>query len=372
VPGNNQNNLRKERGRESMTKGYKTKYKGSLPDRDIDVLWMIYQLQAVLTRDLISAYYTSEQTGKQRLIKLNDKEYITKRRTVNKDGQADGSVCSIADKAIDELIRVGKTGKNRRARDMQLPTKEMLLRIEVSKVAISLDKAGWEILGSREAKIRLGLQPNTPLQFLFTSPEEQAYQVYVLDENADNQTLVNITTELRESKRRHMIIYKTKGPEEISIVHDNLAKLIVDQRIYPAELCLIPLTEYEDKLEKGKIRNMAIELLTTSSHKQLENYLRKQYGKVKYSDNLYGFGDMVVEQEGKDYHVCNYLRRDRTSLWLLAQHLTESAYQRTGKGAIVVTWQGYVNEVREIINSVQKRAFIKVKWVRVQDIVDSQ
>ncbi|MDR3543312.1 MAG: hypothetical protein P4L69_20480 [Desulfosporosinus sp.] len=105
---------------------------------------------------------------------------------------------------------------------------------------------------------------------------------------------------------------------------------------------------------------------------QVERYLCKLYGKVRYSDNLFHFGNMVVEQEGIDYLVCNYLRRDQTALRALARYLTRSEYEKNKKGAIVLTWIGFAEEAQQIIDSYQKRDFIKVKGLTAKEIKDSQ
>ena len=70
--------------------------------------------------------------------------------------------------------------------------------------------------------------------------------------------------------------------------------------------------------------------------------------------------------------ICNYLRRDQTALRALARYLTRTEYENTGKGAIVLTWRGFVDEAQQIIDDYQKRDFIQVKEVTIQEIIDSQ
>jgi hypothetical protein len=212
------------------------------------------------------------------------------------------------------------------------------------------------------------------MQLVFRTPEGIDYQVYVVNKSILDQTLTKLISELEESKYGNIILYKTEGKKAEDIreetpAYKSIVNRITGQQLGSQKICLIPMAEWEDG---GKIRNFAIEALSNSSEGQVERYLRKSYGKVRYSDNRYHFGKMVVEQEGKDYMVCNYLRRDQTALRLLARYLTQSEYENGGKGAIVLTWIGFVREVQGIIDSYQKRDFIKIKGVAVTDIQDSQ
>lgn len=348
----------------------KERYKAKLPDRDVDVLTAVYQLQAVLSRDLIRTYYASEQSGQKRLGKLCLMGYLDRTRTVDERGRANGSVYSITDQAIEELTRISKISQPRRARDLKLPTLEMLLRIEVSKVAITLEKAGWNFLGSRDGKTQLSLQGVSPMQCLFTTPEGKPYQVYVLNKNSLEQTFVKIVSELKENKHGSIILYKAEFPTDIMPAYQDIVKYITAQEASALELCLIPLATYVDS--EGEDQNFAVNALLYGGNVQAERYLRRNYERFKYTDNRYNFGNMAVERGGREYLVCNYLRRDRTALQLLVKYLTQDEYRSTGKGAIVLTWNGFVDEVQQILDGYQKRDFILVKGITVEDILEAQ
>jgi hypothetical protein len=363
-----------------MKKGYKMRYQAEVPDRDIDMFLAMYQLQVVSEDDLVAIFHGGRVYGKKRIQKLTNDGYLERTYKVREKGsqqpgQANGTVYGLTDKAIVELARIEKiSSPPRRARDLRLPTLEMLQQLEVSKIALNIERSGWKVLGRMDSKQQLGLSHYSLTQMAVTSPEGETYQAYVLNHNIQDQTLTKLVVELGEIKRKSIILYKTEGKTSKAIAektpaYEAIANKITEQSLTKRELCLLPMAEWGDR---GKIRNFAIEALLNSSEVQVEKYLRKQYGKIRFSDNPYHFGKMVVEQEGKEYVVCNYLRRDQTALRLLARYLTQSEYENWGKGAIVLTWTGFAGEAQEIIDSYQKREFIKVKGVVVTDIQDSQ
>ena len=252
---------------------------------------------------------------------------------------------------------------------MVLATQEMLVRIEVSKVAINLERAGWKFIGGRDGKRTLGLQPTSPMQLGFTTPEGKTYQVYVLNKSSQEQTLIRIITELKGSRHGGIVLYKADSPGEETPAYVDFLKLLTEQEVAMNELCLIPLATYTH--EKDGKQNFPINALLHGGAAQVEQYLRQHYERFKYSDNRYGFGSMVVEQGGREYLVCNYLWHDRAALRLLTKHLTQTEYRNTGKGGIILTWKGFAREVRQTIDSVQKRDFIKVEGIEMRDIVES-
>lgn len=130
-----------------------------------------------------------------------------------------------------------------------------------------------------------------------------------------------------------IILYKTEGNTAKAIgektpAYEAIVNKITEQNILKHELCLIPMTEWEDG---GNMRNFALEALLNSSEGQVERYVRKRYGKIRFIDNRYHYGNTVVEQEGKEYVVCNYLRRDQTALRLLVRYLSEVNTRTTEK-----------------------------------------
>lgn len=224
-------------------------------------------------------------------------------------------------------------------------------------------------MGGREGKTQLSLQSTSPMQFVFTSPEKKAYRVYVLNKNSHDPTLVKIITEIKDSKQGIIVLYKTDHPLDKTPAYWDFVKIITEQSLGDEELCIIPLATLET--EAGE-RDIATECLVYGGDKQAEEYLRKRYSRLKYGDNQYGFGEMVVVQDGAEYLVCNYLRRDQKALRMLARHYNHEEYRKTGREAIVLTWNGFAGEVRQLIDSYQKRDFIKVEGITVRDIIDSQ
>ena len=352
----------------------KAKYKAKLPDRDVDMIAAIYQLQVVSRDDLVDIYHGGRGYGEDRLQLLRRDGYLERIYKVRgkgskQPGQANGTAYGLTDQAIAELVRIEKINRPpRRARDLRLPTKEMLLQLEVSKIALNVEKVGWKILGSMDGKQQLGLPPNYLTHLVLTSPVGETYRVYVLNKSIQDQTLTRLISELGETNHKSIILYKADSPMEETPAYKSIVNKITEQNISRHELCLIPMVEWE---EMGRIRNLAIECLSNSEESQVEQYLKKQYGRIRYSDNRYHFGKMVVEQEGKDFMICNYLRRDQTALRALARHLTRSEYDNIGKGAIVLTWRGFAYEVQQVIDSYQKRDFIQVKGVTTQEIIES-
>jgi len=350
-------------------------YKTRLSERDIVILEELYQLQAIRARDLVDVYFNGGDYGLQRLQRVCDKGYIERTYTVKNSGQRNYSVYNITDKGIEELLKLGKIAQERRARDLRLTGWEMLARIDVSKVAINLEQMGWEIVGSRDAKQILGLPWNSSIQCLFRSPvpERKQYRVYYMGQTIKENTLIKLQIELEEDKSSSLIMYKTDEILEETPAYLDFVKHYTEQRIslYNSSICLMPLVEWENAAT-GERQNFVINALLYGGQPQLEHYLRNQYDRVKYGDNRYYFGNIIVEQEGQEYLVCNYLQRDKMALGMLAENLTLEEYRKTGKGAIVITWNGFVREVQEIIDSYQKRDFIKVKGITVQDIIDSQ
>jgi hypothetical protein len=348
-------------------------YKTRLSKRDITILIELYQLQAIRARDIVDAHYGGKEYGFQRLQRVCDKGYIERTFTVRDNGQRYRSVYSITDKGVEELLKTEVIKQERRARDLKLMTGEMLERIDVSKVAINLEKAGWEILGSRDAKPLLGLPTNSIMQCFFTSPkpEDEKYRVYLMGNTIKENTLTKLYTELAESKSASIVLYKTEEIREETPAYQDFVKKITEERILPSQLCLLPLVEFAEKGSEER-KNFVINAMLYGGQTQLEQYLRSKYGVIRYSDNRYHFGNVIIEQEGEEYYVCNYLRRDRVALKMLVEGFTIDDHRSTGKKVVVVTWKGYVDEVRSAIDSYQKRDFIQVKGITVQDIIDSQ
>lgn len=345
-------------------------YKTRLSERDVTILMEMYQLQAIRARDLVDIHFGGKEYGLQRLQRLCDKGYLERTFTVRDNGQRNQSVYNITDKGIEELSKLEKISQERRARDLKLPTWEMLARIEVSKVAINLEQAGWSIVGSRDAKPLLGLPPNSIMQCFLTSPkpEEERYQVYLMGKTIKENTLTKLFTELEENKYGGLVLYKAGAMVEKTSAYLDFVKKITEEHITTNQLCLIPLVEWE---ASGKKQNFVINAMLYGGQVQMEQYLRKRYGRIKYGDNRYHFGNIIVAHGGQEYFVCNYLRRDISSLKMLAENFTLEDHRSTGKGAIVVTWRGYAEEVRQTIDSIQKREFIQVEGITVQDIIDS-
>lgn len=342
-------------------------YKTRLSERDLIILMEIYQLQAIRARDLAKVHYKSERHGLQRLQDLCWRGYIERTFTVKGTGQRNQSVYNISDKGIEELYKLGRINQERRARDLKLPTMEMLTRIEVSKIAISLEKAGWQVLGSRDGKIHLGLNPKSTMQLALTTPEGKTYQAYVLNKSILDQTLSNLIGELNENKYGSIVLYKADTFREITLAYQNLVKEITEEQVTSLELCLIPMFEWNG--EGGTKRNFALETLLYGD--KIEPYLRKHYDRVKYGDNRYHFGNLIVEQGESEFMVCNYLCRDQSAIRTLARNYTITEYKNIRKGVIVLTWNGLVEEARQIIDSYQIRDFIQIQGITVQDISDS-
>ena len=106
-----------------MSKGYKTKYKAKLPDRDINMFVPIYQMQVVSEDDLVEIYHGGRGYGKRRIQKLTNDGYLERHYKVRgkgskQPGQAYGTAFGLTDQGIAELARTGKTGQPpRRARE---------------------------------------------------------------------------------------------------------------------------------------------------------------------------------------------------------------------------------------------------------------
>jgi hypothetical protein len=333
----------------------------------------LYQLQAIRARDLVETHFRGKEYGLQRLQRLCDKGYLERTFTVRENGQRNHSVYSISDKGVDELLKIQKISQERRARDLKLPTMEMLTRIDVSNVVINLEKAGWTFVGGRDAKPLLGLPANSLLQCFLTSPKpaEERYRVYLMGRTIKENTLTKLITELEGNKYGSLILYKADAVLEITPAYKDFVKKVTEERMLVNELCLVPMLEWMDELN-GIKRNFALNTMMYGGQMQLERYLKKRYGKVKYGDNRYYFGNTIVEHGGNEYYVCNYLRCDITALRALAENYTIEDYRSMGKGVIVVAWMGHVEEVRETIDNVQERGFIKVEGVTTQDIIDGQ
>lgn len=346
-------------------------YKSRLSERDVLILEELYQLQAIRARDLVDTHFKGKEYGLQRLQRVCDKGYIERTFTVKNSGQRNQSVYSITDKGIEELLKLGRVTQERRARDLRLTGWEMLARIEVSKVAINLAKEGWEVVGSRDTKQRLGLPWNSNIQCLFvsTAPERKQYRVYYMGQTIKENTLTKLQAELEEDRNNSLILYKTEEILEETPAYLDFVKYYTNKHIslFHSPICLMPLIEWETAT--GGKQNFVLNALLYGGQPKLEQYLRDHYDQVKYGDNRYYFGNIIVEQEGKDYLVCNYLQRDKTALKMLAENLTIEEFRKAGKGAIVITWNGFVKEAQETIDNFQKRDFIEVKGITVRDII---
>ena len=357
--------MKEKDGMMSMREGYKTRHS----DRDIEILLAVYHLQAILMGDIEDTYYGGRKKGREKLQQQCDRGYLERRHIPNKKRGGSFSVYEIKEKGIELLFNLGKIEQKRRARDLSLPRVEMADRVEISKVAINLTQSGWSFLGSSDGKKEEEL-PNTSLmQCLLTSPEKRNYQVYIVHESITENKLTKLIQELTSNKNGSLVLYKARFAEDETPAYKAIVKEFTESHLAINELCLIPLVELE---QGGEKINLTMQMLKHSGAEKVKKYLQRQYGKVRYSDNRYGFGDMVVEQIGGDYDICNYLRRDRSALRLLAENLTRSEYQNVGKGAIVLTWNGFVKEAQQIIDGYQKRDFIQVKGLTIRDIIDSQ
>jgi len=349
-------------------------YKTRLSERDILILRELFQLQAIRASDLVDTHFKGKEYGLQRLQRVCDKGYIERTFTVRDNGQRNQSVYNITDKGIEELLKLGEIRDERRARDLKLTGWEMLARIEVSKIAINLAKVGWEIVGSRDTKQRLGLPWNSNIQCLFVSPapEHKQYRVYYMGQTIKENTLIKLQAELEEDKNCSLILYKTDEILEETPAYLEFVKQYTNWNIslFHSPMCLMPLIEWDNAT--GERQNFVLNALLHGGQPQLEQYLQRHCDRVKYGDNRYYFGNIIVEQGGKEYLVCNYLQRDKTALKMLTENLTLEEYQKTGKGAIVITWNGFVREVQDAIDGYQKRDFIEIKGVTVRDIVESE
>lgn len=355
-----------------MSKGQKP-YKTSLSERDIEILEMLFQLQAIRAKDIADTYFAGKEYGLKRLQKLCDKGYIERTYTVRDSGQRNQSVYYIGDKGIDELLKLERITQERRARDLRISGWEMLARIEVSKIAINLKKVGWKIIGGRIAKPMLGLAWNSSIQCLFESPapEKKRYRAYYMGHTIKEPTLIKLQSELEENSGSNLILYKAEAAIEEPPAYLDFVKYSTERynTLYNNPIHLMPLAEWQDG--EGKTQNFVLNALLYGGQPQLEKYLRNNYQRLKYSDNRYYFGNIIVEENSQEYFVCNYLQRDRSALQMLAENYTMEEHRKAQKEVLVITWNGLVNEAQETINAIQKRNFIKVKGITVRDIVES-
>ena len=356
-----------------MSKKHKP-YKSRLPERDIEILEMLFHLQSIRAIDIVSTYFEkSGEYGLKRLQKLCDKGFIERTFTVKSNGQRNNSVYQIADRGIEELLKIGKISQERRARDMRLSGWELLARIDISKIVLKLKQAGWRIIGSRDAKPKLSLPWNSSLQCLAESPapEKKQYLVYHMGYTIKEPTLIKLQAELESSKGTNLIAYRAGTIMEETPAYLDFVKYYTENGVlsHRNSMQLMPLVEWQDS--EGKTQNFVLNALLYGGQPQLEQYLRKQYQRVKYSDNRYYFGNLMAEEDNQEYFICNYLQRDRAALRMLAENLTMQEYQKNKTGAIVITWNGLIKEAQEFIDRYQKRDFIKVKGITVRDIIES-
>jgi len=330
---------------------------GRLTERDINILREVYNYQAVKARDLSLKYFGSDY-GLERLRRLCDRDYLYRVFTTATNGRKDKSVYQITDKAIDELYRRG-LATVRRARDMRVSGYDLLSRLAISELFISLP--GWKITNSRDAKPRLGLPKNSLLISSGISPEGKEYAIYYLTEQAKQSTIDKIVYEL--GRHAVIVLYKTQEALEYPISVKRLLSTIKESNSIIPELCLLPLVNLPDG------SNMALEMLKQSDTKTVERYLRSGFPHMKKITNRYHFGDLLIEKPGGRYLVCNYLRRDIIALGLLSRHLTDNEHQRNGYSAIVLTWQGYADEVIEELDRIQSgREYIEILPVTRVDL----
>jgi len=143
-------------------------------------------------------------------------------------------------------------------------------------------------------------------------------------------------------------------------------ELIENESISIAELNIISLSQIEIE---GEIVDMAYETLNNSTEEKVMCYLAERYSHVKKITNRYLFGDLAVEDKGEEYLVCNYLRRDITSLKLLSNTLTKREYAANKNKVLVLTWHGYIEEVKNKLETIEPgRDFIKIISVYKRDM----
>lgn len=339
-------------------------------ERDIEIFWSIYQLECIRARDIASIWFAGEKCGLMRLQKLANTGYLERQYTVTNKGRKNYSVYGITDKAIRALAEAGLIENPRRAWDVKLRGFEMLRRIELSRICLKLYKQGWSYLGTKDAKIELGLSPNDPVQCMLKTPGGKIYQVYQVWEDVRDDTKSRMLNAISETKQSNVLLYHTGDPIKQTKAVEKILSTMEGNSISLSELSLVPLMQMETESE---IIDMAYEMLNNSTEEKVMKYLAGKYDHVKKVTNRYLFGNISVEDKEAEYLVCNYLKRDILSLTMLSKLLTKREYAANKQKAIVLTWNGYANEVREKLEAIEPgREFIKIEAIDREAMMNNE
>jgi hypothetical protein len=302
----------------------------NLTERDLEILLSIYKYRTLTTRQLKTLFFEDVKGYHYRRIYLLKKEgYLGKTEPIVKQGRKYTSCYFVTEKAIKLLYDKGLIDKIKSARDLRIDGIRLVYLVDVNEVYVQLKKYGWDMLDSRETKEKLNINRNNLIQGMLYHDEGEKYGLYVLSNDPQDITVQRLMTEIKELRSEfETVIVLAKTQDGYGDFTEKLKQMMpqirVDVKVMPYDIGLLVLKAI------GK----------PSGRKKLFG----QYGIV--NEVVSDVFEYTVMHRGEEKYIVELLSNSTEVKRKLFAY-SPLSYKVTGKKVTVLTWRGFVEDLKE-------------------------
>lgn len=325
----------------------------NLTERDYEILLTLYKYRTMTTRQIKKLFFENVEKYHYRKMYLLKKDgYLGKTEPIVKYRQKVTSCYFVTNKAIKVLYDMGMIKRMNRAIDVRVDGIRLVYLVDVNEVYVQLKSFGWDMYDSRETKERYNINRNSLIQGTLYHDENESYGFYVLSNDPEDitvQRLISEMIEMRSEIESVIVLAKTQdGYGEFSErLKKELPQVKVDVRVMPYDIGLLVLKA-----------------------------IGKPSGRLKLFSH-YGFVEKVVSD------VSEYTVRHKGEEKYIVELLSNSTdvkrrlfaysplkYKVTGKKVIVLTWRGFVEDLREEFMDYPHIEFEGIKGKHLEGMID--
>jgi len=318
--------------------GTRKKHKSQLSAKDIQLLYMIYQLRAVTYEQFkklgnyTSKFYYYHKVQKFVRLGLIYKETITGSYQEGKRHQ--GNYVGITESGL-SLLKEKDYKISHTAYNSRVNKKRLAYTLTANDLIIKMLRKGWSFREAREIKEEHDIHRGNTFQGVLTSPnKEDSYLLYALLHRVQGQTVDRIKYELTTQHKITDVLITTKGQDGFKTVVNSVTnerhplitggKALVLPHAFSAEYLTIfdgNVRKYEDFLKTYDIELLCKSPVEDSSENIFGSNVKCDY-QIRYNGEEYYFVDMLGNDMMKLRDVREYKRED---------------YKRDGRKMLVLT-----------------------------------
>lgn len=291
-----------------------------------DILLDLFHHRILSISQLKQMYFSNSKHYVYRKTEIMRRRGLIQSKPHVKNGQKVGAVYYITQKGINQLLDQGLIAKKRRW-DENIPDwKYIEYYLNANELLVHLRPRGFHFYDSRTWKKMHNIDRNSFLSGGLVNKDGKEYSTYILHENARDNTIKKVKTELKSKNKlnRTMIFFKT-GDTYRKFSKD------LDAELTQFECYLMPFAYIYKRLS------------CFPSSQEFISIIEQEMGPVRpigddWSDST-SFADFIVtnRKNGQEYYVSNQLWNDVAGNYKVSKY-PEYLYQNDRRKILIVTW----------------------------------